>query len=194
MKTPAANFKDLTGQRFGSWLVISRGPNTTKNQAMWDVICDCGYTGLRRSYTLTSKKSPCCRACATKKSGETKRLPKGTSGFRTLVRQYRYRAKNHNPVLAYTLTDVEFKLITSSDCRYCGKKPSQIIMMRGNRTEGGKENSIYIYNGIDRWDNTKGYTFDNCVPCCGRCNSAKMDLPGEEFIAHIEKQYKHLNQ
>lgn len=27
--------------------------------------------------------------------------------------------------------------------------------------------------GVDRLDNTKGHTPDNCVPCCGKCNVGK---------------------
>jgi hypothetical protein len=29
--------------------------------------------------------------------------------------------------------------------------------------------------GLDRKDNKKGYSINNVVPCCGRCNSTFMD-------------------
>jgi hypothetical protein len=32
---------------------------------------------------------------------------------------------------------------------------------------------IYTYNGIDRVDNSKGYTPENTVPCCKICNKIK---------------------
>lgn len=50
----------------------------------------------------------------------------------------------------------------------------------------GKERCL----GIDRIDNSKGYTFDNVVPCCGCCNKMKMDLELQFFLSHIEKIYK----
>jgi hypothetical protein len=39
-----------------------------------------------------------------------------------------------------------------------------------------------VANGIDRVDNTKGYSVDNCVPCCRRCNVAKADMTPDQFL------------
>ena len=46
-------------------------------------------------------------------------------------------------------------------------------------------NNVHI-NGIDRKDNTIGYSFDNCVSCCGDCNYSKGKQDRETF----EKQCK----
>ena len=46
--------------------------------------------------------------------------------------------------------------------------------------------------GIDRVDNSKGYTIDNCVPCCRCCNKMKMDLEPKFFINQIRKIYNNL--
>lgn len=40
--------------------------------------------------------------------------------------------------------------------------------------------------GIDRLDSYKGYTIDNCVPCCKICNKIKMDLSVDEFKNQIK--------
>lgn len=46
---------------------------------------------------------------------------------------------------------------------------------------------LYFYNGIDRLDNTKGYTPENSVACCKHCNSLKGDrLTPEETKAAAE--------
>lgn len=37
-------------------------------------------------------------------------------------------------------------------------------------------------HGIDRMDNTKGYTTDNCVGCCKKCNFIKKSLDAHTFI------------
>lgn len=81
----------------------------------------------------------------------------------------------NNPDYAYTYIKelaekrgVEFKLtkaqveaMINSDCYYCGlKDPS----------------------GIDRVDNTVGYTKDNCVSCCAMCNMLKGRYTKDEFI------------
>lgn len=49
--------------------------------------------------------------------------------------------------------------------------------------------ALYI-NGIDRKDSSKGYTIDNCVPCCTECNTMKSDLPLDVFYNRIDKIYK----
>jgi len=54
-------------------------------------------------------------------------------------------------------------------CHYCGGEPN------GN------------LNGIDRQDNNKGYTIENCVPCCTTCNVAKQQMLPDEFIWHCNK-------
>jgi hypothetical protein len=36
-------------------------------------------------------------------------------------------------------------------------------------------------NGIDRVDNSRGYTASNCVPCCKYCNAGKADRTLSEF-------------
>ena len=44
-----------------------------------------------------------------------------------------------------------------------------------------------MVNGIDRIDSSKGYVFDNCVPCCKHCNIMKMTMTIDEFINKIKK-------
>ena len=46
-------------------------------------------------------------------------------------------------------------------------------------------------NGIDRVDSSKGYTLDNCVPCCSICNTMKLNYTLQEFSDHITKVYNH---
>lgn len=46
-------------------------------------------------------------------------------------------------------------------------------------------------NGIDRVDNTQGYTLANAVPCCKRCNQLKSDMQLKEFLSQIERILSH---
>lgn len=48
------------------------------------------------------------------------------------------------------------------------------------------------HNGIDRVDSSKGYTLDNCVPCCSKCNYAKHEMSVEEFKEYITNVYQKL--
>ena len=58
------------------------------------------------------------------------------------------------------ISETEFNLIAETECHYCGKAGP---------------------NGIDRFDNLKGYIKSNCVPCCKHCNYVKGDLSITDF-------------
>lgn len=57
---PAHNFKDLTGETFGKWVVLERSQNDQKQHAMWLCRCECGNTSIVRSADLTHGKSTNC--------------------------------------------------------------------------------------------------------------------------------------
>jgi hypothetical protein len=50
----------------------------------------------------------------------------------------------------------------------------------------------YLYNGIDRVDNTLGYSKENCVSCCKICNYMKQVLTLEEFYSHIRRIHERI--
>jgi len=95
------------------------------------------------------------------------------SSKRRLFRRYNHDAKNRN--LKFNLTFEKFINLVLSNCYYCGSSPSNIV-------ETKKGNGSFVYNGIDRLDNNKGYTNKNCVTCCKICNHAKARLSQQEFV------------
>ena len=97
----------------------------------------------------------------------------------------RYKANAIRRKLEWDLTLEQFAEITKKDCHYCGAKPNNIAIGKGC-------NGDYIYNGIDRIDNNKGYTIDNIVPCCKICNYAKRKLTLQEFQDWVEKIYNRI--
>ena len=40
-----------------------------------------------------------------------------------------------------------------------------------------------MFNGLDRRDSSKGYSVENCVPCCSEINYLKGRLNHDKFIA-----------
>jgi hypothetical protein len=119
----------------------------------------------------------------------TTELPNGLAGFNRLYSQYRVKAARRN--YSFLLTPDEFKQLTQQSCIYCGKQPSMEERSRSykyNKAEGVKLNTTpYIYNGIDRKDNSRGYILDNCVPCCKTCNFMKGQLSYAKFLEHIKR-------
>jgi hypothetical protein len=55
----------------------------------------------------------------------------------------------------------------------------------------GKETTDYHKNGLDRYDNTKGYTEDNVRSCCGNCNYMKRNYEYDKVISKINLIYKY---
>ena len=70
----------------------------------------------------------------------------------------------------------EFVEFTStSSCQYCGASVLWVPYMNDTSFKG--------YN-LDRKDNAVGYSKENCVVCCSRCNRAKSDsFTHEEWVA-----------
>ena len=76
--------------------------------------------------------------------------------------EYKRRAKR-----GFDLTFAQFMTFWQKPCWYCGETPETI--------------------GLDRVDNSKGYTLRNVVSCCSSCNLAKLDADRDEFLARCRR-------
>ena len=180
---------DLTGKRYGKLIVTKflyseriRHPEKKRchTNTYWECLCDCGNTRVVFTRYLNSGITKSCGECTPKQNG-VKATPDGT--FNEVYNRYICSARNKNK--EFSLTKEKFKEITKQNCFYCGTKPQQIA--RKDREYP------YIYNGIDRVDNTKGYTDDNIVPCCGICNKMKLEMSIDEFKEKIITIMNHMN-
>lgn len=91
---------------------------------------------------------------------------------------YKSNAKSRG--LPFDLSNEDFEMIASGDCFYCGNPPEKRNPPKDWQLPG-------YWSGLDRIDNSKGYSVDNCVPCCKHCNWAKKDLTQEEFYLWITR-------
>lgn len=88
---------------------------------------------------------------------------------------YKKRAENKN--LEFSITISEYNAIIHNDCYICGKFSTSTHR-----------------NGIDRYDDTLGYTVDNSYPCCANCNYMKKQYSFQNFIDRLRLIYeKHQN-
>lgn len=112
----------------------------------------------------------------------TRRLPKGEAAWRKREAIYKHGATNRG--LVWKLDRSRFRQLLSGDCHFCGSPPNQTI------SPGGKtphESGYIVVNGIDRLDNSVGYTPDNSVACCTTCNRAKRELSVAEFSEWLDR-------
>ena len=100
---------------------------------------------------------------------------------------YKYRYNASLKGLAFEINQDDFFNLMSSDCHYCGAKPSAI--WKSHR----KFDNEIIYNGVDRVDNCLGYIYENCVACCTFCNRMKKDFSISVFKEYVKKWSKRVD-
>lgn len=86
----------------------------------------------------------------------------------------------------------DFLSLTQQNCFYCGAAPSnrRNIYTPNNYSDYRVKEGTFIYNGLDRIDNSKYHTKDNVVPCCKQCNKGKLTMSTEDFFRWVKKIYE----
>jgi 5-methylcytosine-specific restriction endonuclease McrA len=148
---------DLSGQRFGARLVLSRA-GYERGRLYWNVRCNCGrkFKCLSQALYHRSKR---CRMCGHKGPRPYRRKRPFESNYNSLVQRARY------PVLITYEQFVEFT--KTKECHYCGEDifwPEYRIKGQGGTA-----------TNLDRKDNSKPYELENIVIACRRCNYSKND-------------------
>lgn len=105
----------------------------------------------------------------------------GDAACWALYLQYRCRARRKG--LTWELSFMQAKHLFQQACVYSGHAPLSVTRYLEDE---------FVYNGIDRVDNLCGYTIDNAVTCCRKCNVAKSTMTRSEFIEFIRSAYEHI--
>ena len=177
-----SRLRDLTGLKFGKLTVLKQGvyKSVGRNRVTWNCICECGTSHSVSSSNLTGGNVKSC-GCGFK-------FKKGEASFNRLLGQYRNNAKKRGYI--FELTKDQFRYLTKKNCHYCNSKPKNFQ----KPTLGN--NGGYLYSGIDRVDNSKGYLLSNCVPCCSTCNVSKNSMSigeFEEWLSNIGSNFKYID-
>lgn len=184
-------YDSLIGQKFGKLTVINfnetRWAEGKRKRAYWNCLCDCGANKVIEASCLTTGNTLSC-GCYQRSKGSERSIKRfglqpGESSFNDLYRNYKSGAKVRN--IDFDLSKEEAKILFKQNCYYCGIEPSQIQKLK-NR------NGDFIYNGIDRIDSKFGYTTDNCVACCSKCNRAKLSMSRDDFYLWVKRTYEYL--
>lgn len=176
------------GQVFNRLTVMESIGKSKYGHLLYNCKCSCGNIKAVTGASLKRgevQSCGCLKSENTTKMGKSRKgtshLDKGDAGKNHLYLQYKHGAKKRN--IEFKLTIEQVVAISSLNCYYCNVEPKQVI---------NKESEIgsYLYNGIDRLDNTLGYTLDNCVPCCKVCNRSKSDMTIDEFYDWIKNVFE----
>lgn len=136
--------------------------------------CDCGNTRKVRTTRfklgIVTQCADCARAEGAIRGGEARRLPGDIALNRNIMGVYSGNAKRKS--LSFDLTEDQFTALIRSPCYYCGSLPSPT-------------------NGVDRKENSLGYTPTNSAPCCSICNYAKRDMCEISFLTWVNRIHEH---
>lgn len=144
------------GDVFSEWTVLQADDKKSATLCR----CSCGREYTVQRNRLIHGASTRCVICGRTKAGQTRTKAAGWSRTTTLILTYQRHAVDRG--YSWELTRNQVCDLISQQCTYCSK-------------QGG---------GIDRRDNTKGYTLENSVACCGLCNRWKSAMTLEAFLAH----------
>ena len=153
---------DLIGQKFGRLLVKNKTDKRLHGLVIWDCICDCGKSHFVTTTNLVKEYTKSCGCLKREKASIlTKKRP-----FEYLYNRFIQAAKYKKYEINITYEDF-LEFVKIKNCHYCDEN---IIW---NEYDSIYNNNTERKYNLDRKDNNIGYTKENCVVCCARCNKAK---------------------
>lgn len=163
------------GEVFSRLTVLRRLKNNKHNRPVFECRCSCGKLMHTSSNALQTGNTKSC-GCLLVDNGrlqahhmsDKNRRPPLEAAVRDTRNAYAYGAKKRG--LEFLLNAEQIASLITKACYYCGTVPER------------KHRRGLLLSGIDRKNNNHGYTAENCVPACSRCNFAKNQDPASDFI------------
>lgn len=158
---------DHTGKVFGSLTVVRY---VGGRRSLWECECACGNITTVAAQKLLDGHTKTC-GCRHGK-------PPAMRGAQQVRWIYERNSKDRGH--SFELDDSQLTSLITALCVYCNAEPS-------NTTKDG-----YKYNGIDRINNSIGYTMENSVTSCWTCNQMKGSLSVDEFLLAVKRIANHV--
>lgn len=121
------------------------------------------------------------RKVSTKGTAKDPRLAAEPTAFKKLWQELVQRCLRAEKPLKITPSD--YKRLIAQACVYCGSPPMTMTTYAAGPN--------FLYNGVDRIDNARGYVLENLAPCCRLCNQFKSKLGVDEFLKHVARIHGH---
>ncbi len=183
---------DLIGMKYGRLTIVSSTAIKANDSALWNCVCDCGGKKVASTRHLQLGKVRSCGCLNNEKRAER--------AYEMSLNNIKYSSSSELSArqvwrLAYKdMLFEDFLLLSQKNCYYCASPPSNIRnspLSDKGASIMAKENGYFKYNGLDRVDNTRPHSKENCVPCCKWCNYAKRERTTEEFKSWIVELNNH---
>lgn len=150
MKKKPSNYIDLTGERFGRLVVVERVGTNKHEKPTWRCICDCGNETIRATPDLRSGNTKSC-GCYRRDLVTNGNVTHGKSKTRI----YKIWAKIKERTLCPT--DKAYPRYGGAGIGMCEEWASSFEAFYEDMKDGYADGL-----SIDRIDNSKGYSPDNC--------------------------------
>ena len=164
------------GDKFGKLEVLSLKGKTLDGRVAWNCCCECGGYAVVCSSHLTRENGKGTKSCGCLRNYKARKLSLDAYFLQRLLAFYTRAAKKRS--LNWDISREDFIGLLRENCFYCKSSPSNTLIRQGEKV---------LYSGINRLDNTKGYTEENVVSCCGTCNRMKSNMSKSRFLAHTLK-------
>lgn len=140
---------DLTGRRFGKWVVLGRASNGKNGNTRWLCRCDCGRERIVYGQKLRSDKSRQCKSCARRENKNA--LKHGQWGTALYIVWYNMIKRCENP------KNPGYKNYGGKGIRICSQWHDLALFIAWALSHGYRDNLT-----IDRIDNDGNYEPGNC--------------------------------
>jgi hypothetical protein len=168
-------FKSIIGNRYGRLIVKEQMPSNKYGYRIWKCKCDCGNEKNIAGVNLINGTQSC--GCYAKE--QTRKLL-SKPPYLGIYNRLLNAAKRTNRIC--DITYEEYLKYTQIDkCHYCNQHITWTPYRRRN------EYNSYVGYGLDRKNNNVGYTKENCVVCCPKCNHVKGNLFTEQEMLQLGK-------
>lgn len=156
----------------------------------------CGVTrpvqDFYRQHNTKDQRRGVCKLCQYTPKGKYRRSPKDAA-YKLLYDSCKNSAKFRG--LAFELTEQQHASLVVLPCTHCGTPPERynpyLCAHYSRVSESRKAEAWIVKNGLDRVDNSFGYSMENCVPSCSQCNYGRQDYSVKEYYEHCERVVKH---
>ncbi|PIT88786.1 MAG: hypothetical protein COU29_00180 [Candidatus Magasanikbacteria bacterium CG10_big_fil_rev_8_21_14_0_10_36_32] len=188
-----------------------------KEQAIDNFSVDRSENDGRSRVCKKCNKESCKKYVQSNYKKNKEKLNNGTLDEPTKVKKCRICKKNKATISSLWPRDFSRRDGFNTACKVCvaikQQRPNEVLAkMKQNAKKRGLEFHLSIedlnkYWGkpcyycnqktigwLDRIDSSKGYELSNVVPCCGICNTMKLDLPEDKFYSHMKLILENIKQ
>ncbi len=162
-----------------TWQIVQEVSH--KKRRFLEVVCDCGYTGLRRKDWVLSGRSTCCKRCSAKQTAKDFGMPNNSKLVGLITGTFFWHIRNNatRRSLSFEVTQEDLMALWDKQDGRCALTGQPLcISTKIVKHAPDYENTTA---SLDRIDSSLGYTKDNIQWVHKEINRFKNNYSMEQF-------------